>query len=112
MLKHFTISAIVVTSLGLLTGCGKDEASKNGFIPIQTGSTNDVGASNNPSAGNTRASNKAPNTSSGSTDSNTPVTSKIKNLDRIYQTDHLDSTTIKTPGGDLKLWIMDTGLKE
>jgi uncharacterized protein len=38
---------------------------------------------------------------------NEPVSPSVKNPDRIFQTENLETTTIKTPGGDLKLWVMD-----
>ena len=46
-------------------------------------------------------------TSSPVNSNNEPSVYGVKNPDRIFQTDSLETTTIKTPGGDLKLWIMD-----
>ena len=112
MLKKLADISIALVSIGLLSGCNKDETSNNSFVPIQVGSNHDANSANNASSnsggGNNLALNNPPSTASTSGDGNTPAASKIKNLDRVYQTDNLDSTTIKTRGGDLKLWIMDT----
>jgi uncharacterized protein len=70
----------------VLTGCNQEKASTNtDVIPIVINSNNE------------------PSTVA----SNSPTTFGVKNPDRIFQTDNLETITLKTPGGDLKLWIMD-----
>lgn len=70
----------------VLVGCNQGATSTNTeVIPVVTNSNNE------PS----------------STANNSPTTFGVKNPDRIFQTENLSTTTIKTPGGDLKLWVMD-----
>ena len=97
--KQTSSFAFVGLAISILSGCGKGESSNSGIIPI--GSNTNVEQSANNGAASTNPS-IDPQSGSGS---------KIKNLDRIYQTENLETTTIKTPGGDLKLWIMDTERK-
>ncbi len=102
-------SAVAVAIMFSLIGCSENDSSNNGIIPVQNSSGN-----NTP----------APSSSTGSVDSNSVTVSNnaqatnitpaagttangTKNYSRIFQTYELKSTTIKTPGGDLKLWIMD-----
>jgi uncharacterized membrane protein (UPF0127 family) len=83
MLKH---SIFIVGLVTCLLGCGPEAQSSN------SGANSVAVASNNDPS---------------SSDNNAPIVYGVKNPDRIFQTDSLETTTIKTPGGDLKLWIMD-----
>lgn len=87
----FSLGLIVAISI---VGCdGDNSSSNNGIVPISMGSSN-----NSPTSSNEGA-NKNPS------DTSNPY--GVSNPDRIFQTSNLETTTIKTPGGDLKLWIMD-----
>ena len=83
MLKH---SIFIIVLVALLSGCNPEPSLNN----VGTNTTS-VTANNETNSG----------------ENNSPVVAGVKNPDRIFQTDSLETTTIKTPGGDLKLWIMD-----
>ena len=102
-------SSFIVALAITLMGCSKDDTPNTGIIPIQkSGGNNTPVSSSSTSSGDNNSAAVSNNTP---TSTNTPVASAPANADknysRIFQTYELKSTTIKTPGGDLKLWIMD-----
>lgn len=90
MRKYLLLLALVAV------GCAKDAE------PI-----NDRPVSNANNATSAVAANNDSNTVANNSAHNEEVYG-VKNPDRIFQLDSLDKTKIKTPGGDLSLWIMDT----
>lgn len=107
MLKRLTFLAVCFVIGFALVGCGKEDSSNTGFIPLKNSSSN-----NSPEANNATIANNAPTANNAPVANNAPSTSTAtgsgaKNYDRIFQTSELPFTTIKTKGGDLKLWIMD-----
>ena len=111
MLKRFLV---IFALVGVLAGCSKDDSSNNtagsnlgssANTPLLEPTANSHNGSNAPAGNNAPTAN---NTPGPSTTTGQGGDVQIKNLDRVYQLDELKTTTIKTPGGDLKLWLMDT----
>ena len=112
-MRKLLLSFLAVSAL---IGCSNDPSSNNSSVPVTNGANNSAGT-NGPGtytthvdgsgASNTDSGNVAANKVSNG-DTNSQSSTKIKNLDRVYQLENLETTTIKTPGGDLKLWVMDT----
>ncbi len=100
------------TAVAILTGCTKEDSNNSsGIVPISTGNT----SSNNSAVSNNAVDNSEEANNHGIDANNEPNPNGgpkgnvygVKNPDRIFQLDSLKTTTLKTPGGDLKLWIMD-----
>jgi hypothetical protein len=101
-----------LTTIAFLAGCTKEDSNNSsGIVPISTGNT----SSNNSATSNNTVDNSEEANNHGIDANNEPNPdggSKgkvygVKNPDRIFQLDSLATTTIQTPGGPLKLWIMD-----
>ena len=94
IIRNFISLSLGLAAAILLVGCnGDNSSSSNGIVPI------DMGTSNNSPTSSNEGANNNPSVKSN------PY--GVSNPDRIFQTSNLETTTIKTPGGDLKLWIMD-----
>ena len=102
---------VSLVAIAALVGCSKDTSSNNSSVPVTNGANNSasnstatIGNDGSAQANNSEESNNSVLGTSTAGQGST----KIKNPDRVYQLDNLETTTIKTPGGDLKLWVMDT----
>jgi uncharacterized membrane protein (UPF0127 family) len=106
-----TISKFVLPTvlLSFLAGCGKDDSSSNSaLVPIKNSSSGNTSGGDTATNSQVAPIDNASGSNTSSTGTDPSKTYGVKNPDRVFQTESLEKTTIKTPGGDLTLWIMDT----